>query len=315
MARAAVLDETDAGAARAPRATLRRMRSLVVALGVLLVGPLVAEARAGVVYGICGPSVCAVDDATSEREVLLRGSSSGKAYTAVSASASGRQLAFVRSEAVFRAGALGRRPERVGTALRQAAPEVDVRPDGGAISWVDVIQRPDVISGGFVVERNLIVLDTGDPAGRSRIVAVDMMSGGWLGTAPIKQAYGEDGAPWFVCAIDPAEGCGRTVAADPQRALDQASGSPDGSLVVAVATRPKDGSGAPSAQAGAIALFDAGTGRHLRDLARSGAHPVFSPDGDRVAFSRGRDVLTVPVPGGRARVLARGMSSPAWARG
>ena len=44
--------------------------------------------------------------------------------------------------------------------------------------------------------------DAGDPADRSRVIAVDMRSGGWLGRTPIKQAYGEDGAPSFVRGRD-----------------------------------------------------------------------------------------------------------------
>ena len=74
-----------------------------------------------------------------------------------------------------------------------------------------------------------------------------------------------------------------------------------------------DGDG--SAVSGPIALFDATSGRRLRDLTSGrDSAPAFSPDGRTVAFVRGRDLYTVPVRGGRARRLARGVVSPAWAR-
>jgi WD40 repeat protein len=290
------------------------MRRAAVTLALIAAAVAAPPARAGVVYGVCGSSICAVDDATGKKRTVLRGSSGG-AYTAVGVSRSGRRMAFVRSEEVYRAGARGRRAERVGTALRQAAPDVNVRADGGEISWIDVVQRPDLIGGGFTQERDLIALRSSDPPSEGRVVAVDMFGAGFLGKGAIKQAFGDGDAPWFVCAIDPESGCGATVAADPQRALDQASGSADGRQVVAVATTPTPDGGAPSAASGAIALFDARTGRHVRDLAPAGAlQPTFSPDGRRVAFVRGRDVYVVRTRGGRAKRLARGVSGPAWAQ-
>jgi WD40-like Beta Propeller Repeat len=216
---------------------------------------------------------------------------------------------------VFRSGARGRHPQRVGTALRQAAPEVNVRPDGRQIAWIDVIQRPDLIAGGFYYERNLIVLGAGDRPAASRIVATDMMSAGWLGTSLLRQAYGDGGAPWFICAVTAERGCVRSVAVDGARALNDPAGSADGSRVVAVARSPQPGSSAPSEVTGAIALFDAATGRAVRDLtAGADLQPTFSPDGKTVAFVRGRDLFVVRTGGSREKRLARGVTSPAWAR-
>jgi hypothetical protein len=233
----------------------------------------------------------------------------------VSASRSGRRLAFIRGEAVFRAGPRGRGADRVGTALRQAAPEVNVRPDGRKLAWIDVLQRPDLIGGGVYYERNLIALRAGAPAAQSRIIATDMMSAGWLGTSLVRQAFGSDGAQWFVCTVDAEQGCMRSVAVDERRSLDDPAGSPDGSRVVAVARSTEADGATPTAVTGPIALFDAATGRRLRDLtAGADLQPAFSPHGRRVTFVRGRDLYVVGTSGGRARRLARGVTSPSWAQ-
>jgi Tol biopolymer transport system component len=139
-----------------------------------------------------------------------------------------------------------------------------------------------------------------------------MLSAGWLGSSLMRQAFGEAGAPWFACTVTAEAGCVRSVAVDATRFLDQPAGSADGRRVAAVALPAAPGDA--SAASGPIALFDAASGRRLRDLtAGADASPAFSPDGRTVAFVRGRDLYTVPVRGGRARRLARGVESPAWA--
>ncbi len=272
-----------------------------------------SAASVGVIYAVCGPSICTVDAASGKKRTLLKGTTS-KPYTAVSASRSGAKLAFIRDEEVFRAKRNGKSAQRVGTALRQAAPEVNMRPDGGAVAWIDVLQRPVVICSfppcGTVLERNLITLDAGNPAAQSVIVAEGPMSGGWLGSSLLRQAFGDGENPWFVCVVTAKAGCVRSVAVDPARWLDDPAGSADGRRVAAVA-RPDGSAGSVS---GPIVLFDAATGARLRDLT-SGADldPAFSPDAKRVAFVRGRDLYVVPTAGGTARRLARNASSPAWA--
>lgn len=206
---------------------------------------------------------------------------------------------------------------RIGTALRQSAPEVNVRPDGGAVAWIDVLQRPTMVCVaapcGTELERNLIVLDAAKAPSQSVIVAEGLMSAGWLGRSLLRQAFGDGGKPWFICTVTAIAGCVKTVAADAARWLDDPAGSGDGRRVAAVA-RP-GGGGAPGSVTGPIALFDAATGRRLRDLT-SGADldPAFSPDAERVAFVRGRDLYVVATGGGRARRLAKGVFSPSWAQ-
>jgi hypothetical protein len=294
---------------------LARQRLLGLGVGLILLLAPAAPARAasGVIYGVCGDSVCRVKAETGAKRVLLRGSAA-RPYAAVSADRSGRRLAFIRGEEVFRARAGGRSRQRIGTALRQAAPEVHVRPDGGAVAWIDVIQRPDLISGGVYYERNLLSLGRAAAPGGERIVATDMLSAGWLGSSLMRQAFGDAGAPWFVCTVTAEAGCVRSVAVDATRFLDQPAGSADGRRVAAVAlpAAPTDDTAAVS---GPIALFDAASGRRLRDLTTGAdSSPAFSPDGRTIAFVRGRDLYTVPARGGRARRLARGVESPAWAR-
>ena len=199
---------------------MRRLLAVSALLAVsLAVSPAASPAASsGVIYGVCGPSICKVDAATGKKRTLLKGTAS-KPYTSVSASRSGAKLAYIRAEEVFRAKRDGTSPERIGTALRQQAPEVNVRPDGGAVAWIDVIQRPTIVCPippcGSELERNLIALDAGKPAARSVIVAEGLMSAGWLGRSLLRQAYGEGGKPWFICTVTASAGCVGSVAVDP----------------------------------------------------------------------------------------------------
>jgi hypothetical protein len=293
--------------------TCQRLLGLGIGLLLLLIPVAPARAAGGAIYGVCSDAVCRVKVKTGAKRVLLRGGSS-RPYRAVSVDRAGRRLAFIRGEEVFRARAGGRSRQRIGTALRQAAPEVHVRPDGGAVAWIDVLQRPDLISGGVYYERNLLSLSRGSTPGGERIVATDMLSAGWLGSKLMRQAFGEAGAPWFACTVTAAAGCVRSVAVDATRFLDQPAGSTDGRRVAAVAL-PAAPEGNDSSTSGPIALFDAASGRRLRDVTTGAdSSPAFSPDGRTIAFVRGRDLYTVPARGGRARRLARGVESPAWAR-
>ena len=297
------------------------MRRFLAVCGLLAVPLAVAPtasaaASAGTIYGICGISICTVDAAGGKKRTLLKGTAM-KPYRSVSVSRSGSRLAFIRDEEVFRAKRNGMSPERVGTALRQAAPEVNVRPDGGAVAWIDAIQRPVIVCAfppcGTQRERTLIVLEAGKPAARSVIVADGLSSAGWLARSALRQAFGDGDKPWFICTVTASAGCVASVAADALRWLDDPAGSADGRRVAAVA-RPGS-AGAPGSVTGPIALFDAATGNHLRDLT-SGADldPAFSPDAKRVAFVRGRDLYVVPAGAGAARRLAKGVTSPSWAQ-
>lgn len=297
----------------------RAMRGLVTACALVTLAAAVTPAQsnaasAGAIYGICGPSVCKVDAASGKKRTVLRGTNS-RTYTAVGASRSGSKLAYVRAEAVYRTKPGQKGAERIGTALRQAAPEVNVRPDGGAVAWIDVVQTPVIVCAfppcGFDLERNLIALESGDKPTDSVVVALDLWSAGWLGRSLIRQAFGDGERPWFICTVTASAGCVASAAVDATRWLDDPTGSADGRRVAAVA-RP----GADSATVtGPIVLFDAKTGRRIRDLT-TGADldPTFSPDAKRVAFVRGRDLYVVSTEGGTARRLARNVTSPSWAQ-
>ncbi len=294
----------------------RILAALALLAPVLAVSPAASTAATGgVIYGVCGPSLCTVDAASGKKRTLLKGTPA-KPYTSVSASRSGAKLAFIRAEEVFRAKRRGTNAERIGTALRQAASEVNMRSDGGAVAWIDILQRPEVVCPfppcGTALERNLIALDAGKPAAQSVIVAVDMMSAGWLGRSLVRQAFGDGGKPWFICTVTASAGCVRSAAVDGARWLDDPAGSTDGRRVAAVA-RPGSGDG-PGPVTGPIVLFDAATGKRLRDLTSGpDLDPAFSPDAQRVAFVRGRDLYVVSTASGSARRLTKNVSSPAWA--
>lgn len=90
--------------------------------------------------------------------------------------------------------------------------------------------------------------------------------------------------------------------------------SPDRRRLVTTASAPADGTFVE--RPGTIALFDAASARLIANLTAGpgDSGPVFSPDGRRVAFSRGSSIWTVPASGGAAKRLIRRATQPAWGR-
>ncbi len=99
-----------------------------------------------------------------------------------------------------------------------------------------------------------------------------------------------------------------------RRHLRHPSMSPTRDRVVATAYAP-----IPEAaieRPGQIALFDGRSARLIANLTTgtTDSGPVFSPDGRRVAFTRGSSVWTVPAGGGAAKRLVAKGTQPAWGR-
>ena len=143
---------------------------------------------------------------------------------------------------------------------------MNIRPDGGAVAWIDVIQRPKIICPFPPcgrLERNLIALDAGKPAAQSVIVAEGPDVRRLARRSLLRQAFGDGEKPWFICTVTASAGCVRSVAVDRARWLDDPAGSADGKRVAAVA---RSGSGGHPGGDGPIVLFDAATGKRLRDL-------------------------------------------------
>jgi Tol biopolymer transport system component len=114
----------------------------------------------------------------------------------------------------------------------------------------------------------------------------------------------EDGGP---------TGSERTLVHDPRFDLESPAVSPDGRLVAVVQAPPNGGT------VGDIAVYDLATGTLVRQLTSGGgaAAPVFSNDGDTVAFDRDGAIWVTPatgVPGRERRIVARGRSAT-WGGG
>lgn len=105
------------------------------------------------------------------------------------------------------------------------------------------------------------------------------------------------------------------MARDPTRALSQFSTSPDG-RTLAVISEPATGENGDQKFRGRIELWNPVNGKRLRNVTTGDRdkNPVFSPDGKQVAFNRGSDVLVVPVPGGKPKLIARSveLTGPSW---
>jgi Tol biopolymer transport system component len=100
--------------------------------------------------------------------------------------------------------------------------------------------------------------------------------------------------------------CARMVAVDEGRDLWGPVASPDGRLVAATRA-PVNGS------TGDIAVYDSATGRRVRSVTsgRRDSQPSWSPDGTRIAFTRGGSLYVVPAPGGAPRRIGAGVQ-PVW---
>lgn len=279
-----------------------------------------ARAGSSAIYGICGVSICRVDPVTKRRALVKRGTKKSP-YLAVSTSAGGGVMAFARGGEVYRARRDGRRPAKLETGV-----DPQVRADGAAVSWTDVVDGrtgPRCYANPFGdgLECDYIGFPTRTtvvryaPAGAKPDGYAAADGHAWAGGLLLTVRTPTSDAS-YLCAGDADGGdCVTPVAQVADRDIDQGAGSPDGRLLAVVAGTLPEGQTARG-PGGAIVLHDARTGRRVRQLTsgRSDSDPAFSPDGRSVAFDRDGGVWVVPISGRGARLVARGVSltGPSW---
>ena len=139
---------------------------------------------------------------------------------------------------------------------------------------------------------------------------------GWLGENLI---VSRRGTPATICIEYPPPGngasCDVQVATDPNQQIGYPSGSLDGQWIVAVRGPAPSAFGIPVA--GNLGLYSVMTHTWVRNIsnAPTDSFPVFSPDGQRVAFVRDGNIRIVGVAPGSSSTLLVAGDTPYWGGG
>jgi hypothetical protein len=295
---------------------VRALASGAVLFALLVAAP-GAYARPAII-DVCGSNLCRVDPATGRSKPLTRDGKGGRGpvYRSPSLSRDGKRLAFTFGNTLYVADAKARHRRRLAPTVAIAY----MAPDGRQVAYSKSIN--EIIDPGFFPCCHppifgLIPYLFRVPAagGRPTTVSRSVVTAGWLGGRLMRDDLPSADEPSLICLLASNDDyhCLRPVARDPTRDVSGPAGSPDGRTVAAVAAEHSTDPSAVQRFSGAIVLFDAASGAPLRELTHGpdDSNPAFSPDGKRVAFTRGRTIYVVPAAGGRARKLHRG-TNPTW---
>jgi hypothetical protein len=286
-------------------------RILIAALsGACLFALGAVPASASTVVYQCGGAVCAVDPDTGEapRQLAPAGRVAGVTRDGVTAS-------WVDpSGALVKAPVAGGAPAGIGFS-GEVVNQPLMSPDGTRYLWW--YPGPDGLGGlNAVWVRRLTV-------GATSSEGVGFCSGcvishGWLGNTAIGAlpADTSPGVPSRVCTMaTPAEApgvsgtCVQAIASDARGGIGFPSGNAAGTEVVAVLT-PGDRTGIK----GRIVRYSLANGAAIGDVTAgtTDTTPVYSPEGDRIAFDRDGQIVIKDLTGaGAERVLGAGVY-PHW---
>jgi hypothetical protein len=257
----------------------------------------------------CGGAVCAIDpDAAGEpRQLASAGRLAG-------ITADGRTASWVDAAgALVQAPVAGGAPRPVpftGEVVNQPA----MSPDGTRYLWW--YPGPDGFGGLNAVWVRRLTVGQPETEGVS-FCSFCVTSHGWAGPTSIA-AFPADtsrGVPSRVCRIaSPAEApevtgsCVEVLASDARGGLAFPDGNTAGTELVAVLS-PGERTGVE----GRIVRLSRATGAPVADVTAGTADttPVFSPEGDRVAFERDGQIVVASLDGGAERVLGAGVY-PDW---
>ncbi len=301
-------------------------RWTVGALAAILALAGAPSAGASSIVYVCAPNLCRIDPAHPKKVAHLTrdGRPGGPVYLSPSLSTKGTRLSFIRGNRLYIARGDATRAHRVDEPVGTAVTRT--RPDGAQVAYIRSVNT--IISPGYTypyysppvygfVPFLFVRVGAG---GKATTLARSTTSTGWLRNEVLLPypIAGSGSRPDAICVAAPPGSngvCGRTVATDPQgRTLSNPAASPDGRSLVAVAEPFVAGPDYVQTFVGAIALFDPASGAFVRDLtaAHADGHPVFSPDGKQVAFTRDGALYVVPVAGGTPRLLRRRVRDPTW---
>lgn len=267
-------------------------------------------ASASTIVYQCAGAVCAVDPDTGEapRQLAPAGRVAGVTRDGVTAS-------WVDpSGALVKAPVAGGAPAPIGFSGAVVNQPL-MSPDGARYLWW--YPGPDGLGGLNGVWVRRLTVGAGETEGVG-FCSYCVISHGWLGTTAIGAlpADPDRGVPSRVCTMaTPAEApgvsgtCVAAIASDARGGLGFPSGNAAGTEVVAALT-PGESTGIK----GRIVRYSLASGAAIGDVTTgtTDTTPVFSPEGDRVAFDRDGQIVIKELTGaGAERVLGAG-AYPHW---
>jgi hypothetical protein len=280
----------------------------LAAVAATLASGAVSASASTLVYQ-CGSAVCAVDpDAgATPRQLTENGRLAGITRDGATASWVDPSGALVQAPV---AGGAPRTVPYTGEVSNQPS----MSPDGTRYLWW--YPGPDGFGGLNAVWVRRLTVGQPETEGVS-FCGFCVTSHGWLGNTPIA-AFPSDpqrGVPSRVCRLaTPAEepgvsaSCVQVLVSDPRGGIGFPSGNAGGTEIVAALT-PGETTGIE----GRIVRYSVATGAPIADVTEgaSDTTPVFSSEGDRVAFERDGQIVVKELESGAERVIGPGVY-PFW---
>ncbi|WP_320669454.1 hypothetical protein [Patulibacter defluvii] len=276
--------------------------------GLLLVAGAVPASASTIAYQ-CGSSVCTIDPdgGSAKPKTVATGRLAG-------ITRDGKTLSWVpESGGLVQAGADGKGARTVFD--KAVVNQPSMSPDGKQYLWW--YPGPDGFGGLTAVWTRKLTVGKAESNGVS-FCGGCVVSHGWLNQTPIAaypRGTSKDEPQSMVCRVATPEeepgatrSCVQVLVRDPRGGIAFPSGNPAGSEIVAALT-PDAATGVE----GRIVRYSLATGAPIGDLTQGTADttPVFSPEGDRVAFERDGKIVVKDLAGGSERTIATGVY-PFW---
>jgi hypothetical protein len=285
-----------------------------------------------VIVYVCGNDLCKINPAGGPAVPLTTDGTAAAPYRRPSLSRDGTKLAFLHGPTgstqsvdgiyVADANAANRRGpfKNQGADTTPPASLLVMKPDGSRVAYTHIYTTYNTSTYQNEVHSDL------------ESFASDGSDQQWIECCSYSVGFGADGSylgtdnrattsdAVAICLLSPPSGprtndarCVRYVAADPARDLFQSSVSPDGSVIVAESCAKGNCSSDSRIESFTYAT---GAPRGFLTAGPTDGDPAFSPAGDRVVFSRGKDLYTIAAagPAGSEAKLVSGGSAPTWAQ-